>query len=102
MALSKRYFKESPEPVGSNETVTFYFETTPWGSTPTNVSDALYDQNWTDVSSTYLTGSVAVSSDEITTRTVQSLVPGHKYYLRVNFTIGGRAVSAILEIQAEH
>lgn len=81
---------ESPVVQGSGETIAYTITTTPWGSTPTDVSMALYDvsdpYSEVDVSSTKLSGSTSVASDVITCKAVTGLVDGHTYRAEVQFT----------------
>lgn len=103
--MTKRKVKEVGLKQGQDETIAYTVTTTPWGSDPDTVSDALYDvtddDSWTDVSSTKLSGSVSTTGDVITSRAVTSLIAGHKYRLEVKFTVDGNVFECYALIDAE-
>ena len=67
----------------------------------TNASDVIKDELGNDVSGTHLSGSVAVSSAEITSRAVASLVDGVRYRLETKWDQNGNTFEAYMEIDGE-
>lgn len=98
-----REFEQSPQAIGRNEVVGFTHTTT-WGSSPSSVSNALYDiteGRLEDVSASKLTGSPSVAGNVITTSQVTGLEPGHVYRLELRFTVGGNTFEPFLIINGE-
>lgn len=86
---------------GENEAAIYALTTTPWGSSPTNVSVTVedLDNNEKDVTSSVTTGSASVNGDVITLPEINSLHRGHTYRVRVAFTTGENdlEVKALIE-----
>lgn len=85
-----RFTNESPAIQGADESIAYGITTTPWGSTPTSVTMAVYDiteaDSPVDVTSTVVTGTVSTSGDVITTKRIRQLTLGQKYRVEVLFT----------------
>ena len=101
-----RKFIESPLRQGEDEKVAYALTTTPWGASPTSVTVKIFSLNATtgaktDVSSTKLSGVVAVVGNVITTPLVQSLIPGTHYRLEITFSSSGNTFEAWGIIEAE-
>ena len=89
---------------GADEIIAYQLTTTPWGSSPSSVSVALWDitaATWTDVSTTKLSGSPSATGDVITTPLVTGLTAGSTYRLEIKFVTGGNTLEAYAVIQAE-
>lgn len=90
------YVNESPVRQSPQESISYSITTTPWGSTPTDVSLLVYDVTVpgveTDVTSTVAAGNNSVSGDVITTKRIGSLTLGHDYRADVLFTDSGSNV----------
>jgi hypothetical protein len=97
----QRKIIESPLKQGMDEQIVYTLTTTPWGSSPSNVTVVLKDSDGTDVSGTKLSGSVSVNGDVITTPKVIGLAAGEKYRLEIKFTVSGNIVEAWAEIWGE-
>lgn len=98
-----REFEQSPQNIGRNEVVGFTHTTT-WGTSPSAVSNALYDiteGRFEDVSATNLTSSPSAAGDVITTSRVTGLEPGHVYRFELRFTAGGNTFEPFLIINGE-
>jgi hypothetical protein len=84
-----RETKESPLVHGPDEAIAYGITTTPWGSSPTNVSVVVWDitspHNPTDVTGTTTTGAASVASDVITTPKISSLTLDNTYRVDVKF-----------------
>jgi len=101
MGDTKREVNESPLTQGTDESIAYTIDFTRWG-TPSSPTVTLYDETAAeDVSSTNLTGSASVDSNEVTTPAVHSLTRGHNYRLSCVVTIDGNTMSAFLRIKAE-
>ena len=94
---------ESPLNQGEDEQIAYTLTTTPWGASPSSVAVTAEQKqgarNWTDVTSTVLSGSASVASDVITTPIVKSLTEGNTYRILIKFTSGGNIFSAYLELE---
>jgi hypothetical protein len=104
MTVDIREMKGSPKKQGINEKIAYYFSTTPWGGSPSDVSAYLYEgYARVDVSSTKLTGLPSVNGDVITMPVVSGLALDEVYFLVARWTpADGNQVEAYLEIRAEH
>ena len=93
--------KESPIEQGQDEEITYTLTTTPWGSSPTDVSLAAYDamQSFKDVTSEVLSGSPSVAGDVITFPVVGSLSIRHVYVVEIQFTADGQVYETHVEIR---
>ena len=80
-----RDVKESPVEQGPNEAPAYTLTTTPWGGTPTVVSNTLKDSAGNDQAS-LLSGDPSVVGDVITTSVVTGLTLGESYLLAILFT----------------
>lgn len=90
---------------GNDETIIYSVTTTPWGSTPTNVSVKAYDVTGgtrTDVTSTVLSGNATVVGNVITLPALTGLTAGKGYRVEVKFTSDGNTFEPYLEIEAEY
>lgn len=81
---------ESPQFQGEAEKLAYGLTTTPWGSSPTNYSMAVYDitdpENEEDVTDACTEASMSVSGNVITTKRIKSLTLGNTYRVEVLFT----------------
>lgn len=90
--MSDREVVEGPQIQGEDEKITYTITTTPWGSSPTDVSMVVKDKDGTDVTSTVTSGSISVAGDVITLKPIDSLTTtGTRYRVEVQFTCGGGA-----------
>ena len=90
---------------GNDETRIYTITSTPFGSTPTNVSVKAYDVTGgtrTDVTSTVLSGNATVVGDVITLPALTGLTAGKGYRVEVKFTSGGNTFEPYIEVQAEY
>jgi len=105
MNKTSRMVVESPIYQGEDEQIVYTLTTTPWGSTPTNVAVTLYSvstlMEYTDVSSTCLSGSASVDGDTITTPIVKLLVEDTLYQLEIKFTCSGNVLEAFCLIRGQ-
>lgn len=91
---------ESPVNQGIDEEIAYRFDWSAVG-TPTSPSVKLYDEDYTDVSSTKLSGSPGVVGDVVTTPVVKSLAAGTRYRLECKVTISGNVLEAFCVIVGE-
>ena len=103
--MSTRAVQESPIVQGEDEIITYDLTTTPWGSSPTNVTVKVYDITdgaETDVTTTIIpTGEASVSGDVITLPPLRAMTVGHRYRAEIKFTAGGNTLEAYCIIEAE-
>ena len=102
MATKPRAVKESPLYQGENEKIAYVLDTGHWGGTPTSPVVKIYDSGGTDQSSTCLSGSPSVSTDDITTPLVQALSPGESYHLSIQWQLSGNTMEAYCIIYGEN
>lgn len=88
---------------GEDERIAYFLTTTPWGSSPTNVSVACYDiTNGGRVdASSKLNGAASVSGDIITCPILENLIPNKKYRLEIKFICGGNTFEVFAIINSE-
>jgi len=88
---------------GENEAVTYSLTTTNWGSDPTGVTVTVEDlsNNEKNVTATVASGSTSVSGDVITLPEIASLTRGHRYRVRVAFTVSGNDLEAKAIVECE-
>jgi len=103
--MARRQVEQVGLTQGRDEQIIYTLTTTPWGSSPSAVIVTLYDviddDNWTDLSSTLLSGSATVNGDVITLPKVLSMVSDHDYRLEVQFTSGGSVFEAFALIKGQ-
>ena len=97
---------ESPIQQGADEEIAYQLTTTPWGSTPTNVTVAAFDITegaYADVSSDVLTTEAAsIYGDVITLPVLSGLTAGKRYRVAIEFeTSDGHVLEAYLIVEAE-
>ena|SRR3990172_4053603 len=93
--MAKRMIRESPLPQGEDESITYELTTTPWGSTPTNVSIVVFDvtnadetSDWTDVTNTVMPiNDPDVVGDVITFSPLKNIIDAHVYRMEIGFTV---------------
>lgn len=101
MSTSTREIIESPWEQGSDEIRAYSLTTTPWGGTPSSPVVKLYElPDFTDRTSTLLSGAASIVGDVITTPAVTGLTNGTRYRLEIKFVTGGRTEEAWGEIVA--
>jgi hypothetical protein len=88
---------------GEDERIAYQLTTTPWGSSPTSVSVALYDVTLggREDASANLNGSASVSDDTITCPVVENLTPNKRYRLEIKFSSGGNTWESFAIINSE-
>lgn len=106
MATMDLEIVESPLPQSAGDSVTYTLTTTPWGSSPSAPSAAIYSYNpetqaYTDVTSSNMTGTASVASDIVTLPVISGLTAGTKYRVEVDFTISGNIFRTHFWIEAE-
>ena len=99
----KRKVVESPLQQGEDEAIAYILDTTNGAGSGaiTNASDLIKDPFGNNVSTTYLTGSVAVSGAEITTRKVSGLVKDNRYRMEVKWDQNNNTFESYFHIDAE-
>ncbi len=102
MATS-REVQQGTQLQGVDEKIAYTITTTPWGSSPTNVSVVVKDasNNNTDVTSSVTSGSTTVSGDIITLLFIQMLTTLHIYRVEVKFTSDNNIFEPYFFIKAE-
>jgi len=104
MATS-REVTEGQQDQGTDESIAYWFNSTPWGSTPTGVAVACYDITTgarTDVTGTNLTGTASVVGDKITLPALHSLTADHTYRVEAKFTVDGNVLETFVVVKAEY
>lgn len=96
-----RRVKESPLKQGVDEQIAYELTTTPWGSSPSSPSAAIYDSDRNNVTTTCMTGSASANGDVITTPLVHSLKAGERYRMEIQFTVSGNVFEAWTYIDGE-
>lgn len=88
---------------GVDEEQEYTVTTTPWGSSPSNVTVVVKDitAGFVDVSAAVLSGSPNVVGDVITTPKVKSLTAGRAYRMEIKFTSGRNIYECYVGIIAE-
>ena len=88
---------------GEDEKIAYRLTTTPWASSPTDITISFYDITYggrVDASS-LLSGAASVSGDIITCPTVQNLIPNRRYRLEIKFVSGGNTWEVFAIINSE-
>lgn len=101
MNVQDRRIKESPLYQGEDEQVAYSLTTTPWGSSPTNVSVVVKDEDGNNVTSSVTSGNASVVGDVITLPMIQGLTAGEDYRVEIKFTIGGNVMETWVVIKAQ-
>lgn len=100
-----REFKQSPMAQGVDESIAYVLDTGPWGGSPTVTSavilEILTGGGFLDVTATKMSGSTAVSGDDITLPTISSLTENKRYRVEVKFTIVTDVLEAFGTIDTE-
>ena len=91
MSDNIREMKESPVAQGEDEKIVYYFTSTPYGSSPSNISMVVKDDDGTDVTSSVTSGIMGTSDDVITLKQIEDLTAGIRYRVEVKFSAGGGA-----------
>jgi len=101
MTISRKFI-ESRLVQGTDEVIAYYFYSTPWGSSPANVTLTLIEEpTGTDVTSTKTTGSPTIDGDKITLPAIYGLEAETLYRALVSFEIGSNTMSAYTMIKGE-
>lgn len=102
MAVS-REVQQGQQLQGVDEKIAYTITTTPWGSSPTDVTVVVKDtsDNDADVTSSVTSGSTTVLGDIITLLFIQSLTARHVYRVEVKFTAGNNIFEPYFSIKAE-
>jgi hypothetical protein len=104
--MTIRQVRESPITQGADESVAYALTTTPWGSSPGTVSAKIYSIDnatgeFTDVTTTNMTGSASAAGDVITLPVISGLTAGTRYRVEVKFTCAGNVLETYAIIEAE-
>lgn len=97
---TKRMFRESSEvSQGEDEAIKYYFDTLPWGGTPTSIVVEVFDvtdpDTWVNVTSTVMpTNSPTVVGNVVTLSHLRALTDAHIYRIEVAFTSNGNEFEA--------
>lgn len=101
----KRVIKQSPVVQGVDEIVPYTLTTTPWGSSPTSISCAVYDITngaRDDVTGTVMpTNTPTATGDVITLSPLKLLTANHNYRVEILFTCSGNVFEAFGIVKAE-
>lgn len=91
---------------GDEEIIAYQVTTTPWGSSPGNISCKVFDitaGTRIDVTTTVMpTNSPTAAGDVITLSPLKLLTAGNKYRVEVKFTCSGNVFECYKIIVAEH
>lgn len=102
---SKREVVESPQEQGEDERIAWTLTTTPWGGSPSSPTCVLKlidpSGDMTNVTATNVTGSPSISTDNITSGIVHSLVANSKYRLEFKWVSGSNTLESYLIIFAK-
>ncbi|MBN1814704.1 MAG: hypothetical protein JXA14_22885 [Anaerolineae bacterium] len=101
MDSDDRVVVEGPLYQGEDEGIYYSITTTPWGSSPTNVSVVVKDvhQSYEDVTDEVMpSGSPSVDGDVITLPKLRNLERNHWYVIEVKFTVSGNDLEAIIPV----
>ena len=101
---TSREIKEGVQYQGEDEEITYTLTTTPWGSTPSSTSAAIFSisgDTLTDVTTGAMSGATSVSGDVITLPAIASLTDGARYRVEVKFTVSGNVFEAYAFIYCE-
>ena len=98
-----REVKESPLIQGVDEVIAYIVDTSKWPGTGTvsAVSTLIFDVDGNNVSATKMTGTSSVSSADITTAQVTSLVNATRYKMEVKWTKSSNVQECFTWIDAE-
>jgi hypothetical protein len=85
----------------STEEIIYSITTTPWGSTPSTVSAAAYQEGAETLVTTtvFPTNSPAVAGDVITLSPLKALTKGYTYRIEVKFTSGGNIFECYFRVK---
>ena len=99
-----RQVLESPLVQGVDETIIYSIRTTPWGAGPGSVAVEVYDVtggDYTDVTSSVVTGSPSVLGDVITLPQIGNLEENKVYKVEVYFEAGSQEFECYFLIEGE-
>lgn len=99
-----RETKEGIQNQSAQESIAYIVTTTPWGSSPTDVTVTAYDITGgerVDVSTTVLSGSASVSDDIITLPFLEALTAKRIYRIEVKFTADTNVWVCYFDVEAE-
>lgn len=100
----KREAKEGTQPQGTNESVGYTVNTTPWGGTPTNPNVAAEVEATGVDATTLLFGgspSITINGDILELPDCANVVAGTVYRVTVTFTTGGQTLSMWFRVSGE-
>lgn len=99
---SQREVVESPKEQGEDERIPYTLDTTEWGGSPSSPTCVLKlvdpSGDMTVVTSTNVTGSPSISTNEITSGIVHSLTANSKYRLEFKWVTGSKTLESYLII----
>jgi hypothetical protein len=99
--MTVREANQSPVVQGTDETIAYIFDFSNWGTPSSGSSTLLNTRTNTDVSSSCLTGTVSITDNQVTTKSVHALTKNNRYKLLCTVTIGANTESAYCFIDAE-
>lgn len=101
--MTTRQVNETDIYQGEDEKIAYRLTTTPWGTSPTDVSVSFYDITYGGrvSANAFLSGVASVSGDVITCPIIQGLIPNRKYRLEIKFVSGGNTWEVFAIINSE-
>ena len=101
-SFTKRAIAEGPQRQGEDEAIIWTLDIENWGSSPSNISVIVKDQDGTDVTSSVTSGSAVVASATyINLPTILNLTAGEQYRVEVKFTTGSQVLEAYFVLICE-
>jgi hypothetical protein len=101
---SIREVVEGKQTQGEDEKIAYSITSTPWGSSPTDVSVVVKDiyDNYKDVTTIVMPfGLIGVTGDKITLKPLIALTRDRLYRVEVKFTVNGNICEPFFEVRAE-
>lgn len=101
--MASREVSEGQQIQGVDEEIIYTITTTNWTSNPASPSMVVKDVTLDNglVTGDVTSGSMSVSADIITLKTIKSLVEAHRYRVEVKFSAGGNVFEPYFYIRAE-
>ncbi len=88
MTLKTRESEESPIVQGENESIAYTLDITKWGSSPTNITMKVEDEDGSDVTAATTTGSITTPTTKtILLKELYNLTVQEEYRVEVQFDI---------------
>jgi hypothetical protein len=99
--MISREIEQGEQDQGSREQKAYTIDVTPVGDTPVSVSWKIWDVSngdYTDTTSTNMSGSAATTGNLLTSPAVVSLSVGHRYRVAVLYTVGQQVAESFFYI----